>query len=82
MSVQLATRVDDEQAALFKETTKRLGTTPADALRMFVATFNSTGGFPYDVRLDEPVTVEPFQTEDEAVEFVDAYAEELLDGTR
>lgn len=82
MSMQLATRVDDEQGELFKETAKRLGTTPSDALRMFVASFNACGGFPYEVRLSEPLSVEPFQTEEEATDFATAYAEELLDGTR
>ena len=47
MSMQIATRVDDEQAALFKETTRQLGTTPADALRMFISAFNDYRGFPY-----------------------------------
>ncbi|RLP06345.1 type II toxin-antitoxin system RelB/DinJ family antitoxin [Propionibacterium australiense] len=64
---QIATRVDAEQAELFKETTRRLGTTPADALRMFVTAFNSHRGFPYDVRLSEDV--EPFATEEDATRF-------------
>ncbi|MBR6460033.1 MAG: type II toxin-antitoxin system RelB/DinJ family antitoxin [Actinomycetaceae bacterium] len=68
--MQLATRVDEEQGALFKETARRLGTTPADALRMFVSAFNSYGGFPYTVRLQEAVTVEPFASEEEADAFI------------
>ena len=34
MVVQLATRVDDDQAEEFRETTKKLGLSTADALRM------------------------------------------------
>ena len=68
MAVQIATRVDEQQAELFKQTTKQLGTTPADALRMFISTFNNHRGFPYEVRLPE-VHVEPFATEDEAREY-------------
>lgn len=61
MSMQIATRVSDEQAALFKETTRQLGTTPADALRMFISAFNDYRGFPYEVRLPRN-DVEPFGT--------------------
>lgn len=49
-TVQVATRIDGEQSRLFRETAARLGTTPADALRMFVAAFNEYQGFPYEVR--------------------------------
>ena len=69
MAVQIATRVDEKQAELFRQTTKRLGTTPADALRMFISTFNDHRGFPYEVRLPE-ADVEPFSTEDEATEYI------------
>ena len=47
MVVQLATRVDDDQAEEFRETTKKLGLSTADALRMFVSSFNEYQGFPY-----------------------------------
>ena len=40
MVVQLATRVDDDQAEEFRETTKKLGLSTADALRMFVSSFS------------------------------------------
>ena len=39
--VQLATRVDDAVGETFKSLTKQLGTTPADAMRMFVMAFNA-----------------------------------------
>ncbi|MCL1922623.1 MAG: type II toxin-antitoxin system RelB/DinJ family antitoxin [Propionibacteriaceae bacterium] len=78
-SVQLATRVDEAQDRLFRETTKRLGTTPADAMRVFVAAFNQHHGFPFDVRLP---SVEPFETEDDATEFVSQLSRKLLDETR
>ena len=44
MVVQLATRVDDDQAEEFRETTKKLGLSTADALRMFVSSFNEYQG--------------------------------------
>ncbi|KAE8127130.1 MULTISPECIES: type II toxin-antitoxin system RelB/DinJ family antitoxin [Bifidobacterium] len=81
MSMQIATRVDDNQAALFKETTKRLGTTPADALRMFINAFNEYRGFPYEVRLahEEP---ELFSSENDATDYASRLALRLSDETR
>ena len=48
MVVQLATRVDDDQAEEFRETTKKLGLSTADALRMFVSSFNEYQGYEFD----------------------------------
>ena len=81
MAVQLATRVEDSQAERFKELAHKLGTTPSDVLRMFVVAFNAHNGFPYEVRVEEPV-VEAFATEQEATDFADALALRLLDETR
>ncbi len=58
MVVQLATRVDDDQAEEFRETTKKLGLSTADALRMFVSSFNEYQGFPYQVRVRQVQNVE------------------------
>lgn len=69
---QLATRIDEEQEQEFRENTKRLGTTPADAMRMFISAFNVCQGFPYDVRIGALTHVaepEPFATEEEATDF-------------
>lgn len=65
--VQLATRVDDDQAEEFRETTKKLGLSTADALRMFVSSFNEYQGFPYQVRVRQ--VAEPFENEREASDF-------------
>ena len=81
MSVQLATRIDDKEAERFRETTRRLGTTPSDALRMFVSAFNAHRGFPFDVRIEEPQT-EAFATEAEAAAFADHLALRLTDHER
>lgn len=80
MSVQLATRVDDTQAEMFRDVTKRLGTTPSDALRMFVAMFNDAKGFPYEVRL--PRDAEPFDNERDATAFASDMALRMLDEAR
>lgn len=76
MLKQAATRVEEEQYDLFKATTRTLGTTPADALRMFIYAFNEHRGFPYDVRTVKPV-VQAFETEEDATRF----ATELSLGT-
>ncbi|MCI1747781.1 MAG: type II toxin-antitoxin system RelB/DinJ family antitoxin [Acidipropionibacterium sp.] len=79
-TVQLATRIETSQEQLFRETARRLGTTPADAIRIFVAAFNQHRGFPFDVRL--AAEVEPFDTEDDATEFASRMTGKLLDAAR
>ncbi|MDR2566114.1 MAG: translation repressor RelB [Bifidobacteriaceae bacterium] len=79
-TVQLATRIEKSQDQAFRQTTRELGTTPADAIRVFVAAFNRRRGFPFDVRLG--AEVEPFATEEGALDFVDRQAMELLRETR
>jgi addiction module RelB/DinJ family antitoxin len=46
-TVQIATRIDAEEKKLFEETTRALGLTPADALRVFIKAFDKEGGFPF-----------------------------------
>ena len=79
-TVQLATRVDRREDELFRENTRRLGITPADAMRIFIAVFNRHRGFPFDVRLDP--SVEPFDTESEATDFASRYSHHLLHETQ
>lgn len=76
-TVQLATRVDVAQDERFRELTRELGTTPADAIRVFISEFNNHRGFPFDVH-----TVpdwEPFATEAEALDWVSEKSLEILD---
>ena len=61
--------------------TKLLGTTPADAMRIFVSAFNAHRGFPFDVRLPENM-VELFRTEDEAANFFDHLAVRMIEDAR
>ena len=78
---QAATRIDAEQYELFKATTRQLGTTPSDAIRMFIYSFNDCGGFPYEVRTARPV-VEAFETERDATRFATALSLGVLDEAR
>jgi DNA-damage-inducible protein J len=80
MVAQLATRVPDRDAAEFKSLTARLGTSPSDALRMFVSAFNAHGGFPYEVRVVQ--SPEPFETEEEATDFAMNLARKNIDEAR
>ena len=78
---QTATRVEEDQYELFRATTKRLGTTPADALRIFIHSFNEHGGFPYDVRTVRPV-VEAFDSEEDATRFATDISMECINAAR
>jgi len=77
---QLATHVDEAEERPFRRMTRMLGTTPADAIRVFVAAFNQHRGFPFDVRL--PMVVEAFDNEDDATDFANHLALRTLDETR
>jgi DNA-damage-inducible protein J len=79
-TVQLATRVEKTQEQLFRETTRQLGTTPADAMRMFIAAFNQHRGFPFEVKLS--FEVEPFETEEEAMEFITRKSRQMINATQ
>jgi len=79
--IQIATRVDEEQGQKFRAITNALGTTPAEALRMFVAAFNARSGFPFDVRLNRQ-EIEAFETESEATDFATRLARKALHEAR
>ena len=79
-TVQIATRIDKQQNRKFREISKAIGTTPSDALRIFIASFNLEGGFPFDVKLK--TTVEAFDNEEDATEFASRMSRRVLDETR
>ncbi|MEE1295431.1 MAG: type II toxin-antitoxin system RelB/DinJ family antitoxin [Bifidobacterium sp.] len=69
MTVQMAVRMDDQEAAMFKAITKALGTTPSDAIRMMVASFNRNGGFAQPMTLGLPAeTLEAMAEADRMLE--------------
>ena len=71
------TRVEDAEYDLFQRTAASIGTTPSDALRIFIYSFNEYHGFPYPVR-SRRMEVEPFQTEEDATRFATEFAMEAL----
>lgn len=79
-TIQIATRVDEQQIKRFREIAKAIGTTPSDALRIFIASFNSEGGFPFEVKLKKPV--EAFDNEEDATAFATKVSRRVLDEAR
>ena len=74
---QVVSRVEDAEYERFRELTASLGTTAADAVRIFVHSFNDYGGFPYPVRKREPLYVD-FENDQEVADFADELAAEVL----
>ena len=74
---QASTRVEDAAYDLFQRTAASIGTTPSDALRIFIYSFNEYHGFPYPVR-SRRMEIEPFQTEEDATRFATELAMEAL----
>lgn len=74
---QAATRVDDREYELFQKTAASIGTTTADALRMFIYSFNDHHGFPYPVQ-SRRMQIEAFQDEAEATQFATDLAMEVM----
>ncbi|EHF02069.1 MULTISPECIES: type II toxin-antitoxin system RelB/DinJ family antitoxin [Olsenella] len=44
----LSTKVTSDEKTLFTQICDSIGTSPSNALRMFVSAFNRRGGFPFD----------------------------------
>ena len=65
---QAATRVEDKEYELFQQTAANIGTTTADALRIFIYSFNDYHGFPYPVQ-SRRMQVEAFDNEEDATRF-------------
>lgn len=75
---QAATRIDDKEYELFQTTAANIGTTTADALRMFIYAFNDHHGFPYPVR-SKRMEIEAFDSEEEATRFASDLAMEIVE---
>jgi addiction module RelB/DinJ family antitoxin len=51
-SVQITAKIDKSQKTQFERIAKSIGTTPANALKMFIVKFNSTQGFPFELKIE------------------------------
>ena len=74
---QAATRIEDKEYELFQKTAASIGTTTADALRIFIYSFNDHHGFPYPVQ-SRRMQTEAFETEEEATRFATELAMETM----
>lgn len=75
---QATTRIDDYEYELFQKTAANIGTTTADALRMFIYAFNDHHGFPYPVQ-SRRMQIEAFETEEDATRFATDLAMEVIE---
>lgn len=67
ISAPLSTKVTQEEKKRFVETCDEIGTSPSNALRMFVSAFNRRGGFPFDPSNPNGFSRETLQAMDDAV---------------
>ena len=74
---QAATRIDDAEYDLFQKTAASIGTTTADALRMFLDAFNDYHRIPYPVR-SKRMQIEAFENEEDATRFATDLAMEIM----
>ena len=75
---QAATRIDDREYELFQATAANIGTTTADALRMFIYAFNDHHGFPYPLR-SRRMEIQAFDSEEEPTRFASDLAMEIVE---
>ena len=74
---QAATTLDDAEYDLFQKTAASIGTTTADALRMFIYAFNDYHGFPDPVQ-SKRMQIEAFENEEDATRFATDLAMEIM----
>ena len=44
----ITAKIKDSEKLLFAQTCDEIGTSPSNAIRMFISAFNKRGGFPFD----------------------------------
>lgn len=70
----LNVKINHEDKVLFQKITSQLGTTPSDAVRMFVRAFNECQDFPFD-------TSRPYRLSSEARKSLDEVDRQIAEGT-
>ncbi len=61
----LGAKVTEAEKNTFVETCSEIGTTPSNAIRMFVSAFNRRGGFPFDPSSPYDLSEETLQAIDD-----------------
>ena len=64
----LSTKVTDEEKQTFVSLCDQIGTSPSNALRMFVSAFNRRGGFPFDPSNPNGFSAETLKAMDDAIQ--------------
>jgi len=49
----IVAKVSPQEKERFFEATEQIGTTPSNAIRMFIAAFNREGTFPFEIKAPE-----------------------------
>jgi len=49
----IVAKVSPQEKDRFFEATEQIGTTPSNAIRMFIAAFNREGTFPFEIKAPE-----------------------------
>lgn len=62
----VSTKLRPEEKKAFIETCESIGTSPSNALRMFVSAFNKRGGFPFDPSNPQGLSAETMRAIDDA----------------
>ena len=62
----ITAKVRREERAAFAATCESIGTTPSNAIRMFVSAFNKRGGFPFDPSNPYGLSLETLAAMDDA----------------
>lgn len=62
----MSTKVRADEKKLFVETCESIGTSPSNAIRMFVSAFNKRGGFPFDPSNPQGLSAETLKAIEDA----------------
>lgn len=68
----ISAKVKSSEKSLFTKTCDDIGTSPSNAIRMFISAFNKRGGFPFD-------TANPYGFNEETLKEIE-YGQDILDG--
>ncbi|MDR0950961.1 MAG: type II toxin-antitoxin system RelB/DinJ family antitoxin [Candidatus Ancillula sp.] len=69
------TRVDAKEKRLFEILTRSIGTSPQNAIKIFITSFNNNRGFPYEIKspYGSDMTNEDIEDYEEANDVYDEY---------
>lgn len=63
----ISAKLRQDEKDIFQKTCEAIGTSPSNAIRMFVSAFNKKGGFPFDLSNPYGFNAETLQAMDDAI---------------